>query len=321
MITNNMREKKSQRTESLIVFFSIFNDILGFSFIMLILPYIGQEYQVSNFLLGLLLSSNALIGLFLGPIWGKLSDKYGRKPTLIACQAGTMCAFLLLALSSSIEMILISRLVDGFFGGQIPILRAYIADTTRDDEKARTVKMGRLTAYMLIGSLVGPLIGGILGTWNWRYSPLLIVGLYVVIIPSSFSYFKESLPKLVAQEVKEPSGAIKASLLTKRVIILLGVFFFVFLVHTMLSSSLSLMIYARFTQSSLAIGSLNIFSGISLMIFSVVLIKPITKRVAEQKIVVISIGMLIGFFLAYPFVTEFWMLFVLFIPFECRIDK
>jgi MFS family permease len=155
-----------------------------------------------------------------------------------------------------------------------------------------------------------------LGTWNWRYSPLLIVGLYVVIIPSSFSYFKESLPKLVAQEVKEPSGAIKASILTKRVIILLGVFFFVFLVHTMLSSSLSLMIYARFTQSSLAIGSLNIFSGISLMIFSVVLIKPITKRVAEQKIVVFSIGMLIGFFLAYPFVTEFWMLFVLFIPFS-----
>ena len=82
--------------------------------ILPLLPTIAQDqFGASNFIIGILIASNALFALMFAPIWGKLSDLYGRKPLLIISQLGTLMSFLLLGFSNSLEMIFLSRILDG----------------------------------------------------------------------------------------------------------------------------------------------------------------------------------------------------------------
>ena len=89
---------------------SIFIDILGFTILIPLLPYYGDEYGVSPVVVGLLLSTNAIFGFICGPILSKLSDRYGRKPLLLISQAGTMVGFVMLAFSTTLPMVFLSRI-------------------------------------------------------------------------------------------------------------------------------------------------------------------------------------------------------------------
>lgn len=83
---------------------AVFVDILGFSIILPYLPFFMEVYKSSPLVIGLLLSSNAIFGFFFGPILGKLSDNFGRKPLLLISQAGTLAGFIILAFSQNIQM-------------------------------------------------------------------------------------------------------------------------------------------------------------------------------------------------------------------------
>lgn len=95
---------------------AVFIDVLGFNIIIPFLPYFLFLYQTTPFVIGLLLAMNAIFTLFFGPMWGKLSDKHGRKPMFVICHFGTLTGFLILAFSNSMEMLFLSRIVDGIFG-------------------------------------------------------------------------------------------------------------------------------------------------------------------------------------------------------------
>lgn len=93
---------------------------------------------------------------------GKLSDKYGRKPILLISQASTGLSFLILGVSNSIYIILIARIIDGIFGGQIPVIGAYITDITTPQTRAS--HMGKIMVGYTSEMTLGPLVGGFLGS-------------------------------------------------------------------------------------------------------------------------------------------------------------
>jgi DHA1 family tetracycline resistance protein-like MFS transporter len=126
-----------KRTELIPLWIAVFVDILGFSILIPFLPFFSQEYGAPDWQIGLLLSTNALFGFFSGPIWGSLSDRYGRKPMLLISQAGTLAGFLMLAFSNSLAMLYASRIVDGIFGGNFPIAKAVIGDVVPPKERSR----------------------------------------------------------------------------------------------------------------------------------------------------------------------------------------
>ncbi|MFX1574552.1 MAG: MFS transporter, partial [Promethearchaeota archaeon] len=95
---------------------AVFIDIIGFSMILPMAPFIAKQFNVHIFIMGIALSVNAMFSFIFGPILGKLSDKFGRKSLLLISQAGTFTGFLMLAFSNSIWMVIISRIVDGVFG-------------------------------------------------------------------------------------------------------------------------------------------------------------------------------------------------------------
>ncbi|MFA5025611.1 MAG: MFS transporter [Candidatus Shapirobacteria bacterium] len=141
------------------IFVIILTDIIGFGIIIPLLPAISENLGIKGAALGLLTASYALAQFISSPILGNLSDKYGRKPILVISKAGTVLAYIMLAFSRSYGLILLSRLIDGFTGGNIPAARAYISDVTTKENRARG--MAIIGMAFGLGFILGPALGGI----------------------------------------------------------------------------------------------------------------------------------------------------------------
>jgi DHA1 family tetracycline resistance protein-like MFS transporter len=118
--------------------------------------------------------------LVAGPILGRLSDRYGRRPVLIFSQAGTAISFLILGLSRDFTVMLLARMLDGASGGNILVAQAYVADVTKPEHRARSY--GMIGAAFGVGFVLGPLIGGLIVSlpvgpdWQLRLPFLVAAG-------------------------------------------------------------------------------------------------------------------------------------------------
>src|SRR3954449_6473135 len=135
-------------------------DLLGFSIVMPLLAPCAREYGFSPLQIGLLFAAYPMAQLVAGPILGRLSDRYGRRPILILSQAGTAISFLILGLSSDFTVMFLARMLDGASGGNILVAQAYVADVTKPENRSRG--MGLIGMAFGLGFVLGPLLGGLL---------------------------------------------------------------------------------------------------------------------------------------------------------------
>lgn len=149
-----------RRSRLAILVLFVFVDLLGYSLFLPLLPFFARDLGSNPIAVGLLISSNAITQFLATPVFGRLSDRYGRRPLLIISVSGTIISFVLLALSGSYGMLLFSRLLDGLLGGDISLARAYIVDVT--DEKSRAKGLGMIGAAFGLGFIIGPVMGGVL---------------------------------------------------------------------------------------------------------------------------------------------------------------
>src|SRR4051795_538581 len=158
-------------------------DLLGFSIVMPLLAPYAREYGFSPVQIGALLAAYPLAQLVAGPILGRLSDRYGRRPVLAFSQFGTALSFVILGLSRDFTIMLLARLLDGASGGNILVAQAYIADITAPEERSRG--LGFLGAAFGVGFVLGPLLGGILlalpvpAAWQTRV-PFLVAAAFSI---------------------------------------------------------------------------------------------------------------------------------------------
>jgi DHA1 family tetracycline resistance protein-like MFS transporter len=132
-------------------------DLMGFSLVIPLLPPIARQYGASPVRIGLLMAAYPFCQLLAAPILGRLSDRYGRRPVLIASQAGTALSFLILGLTRDFTVILLARGLDGASGGNFLVAQAYIADVTRPEDRAKGY--GMLGAAFGVGFVLGPILG------------------------------------------------------------------------------------------------------------------------------------------------------------------
>jgi MFS transporter, DHA1 family, tetracycline resistance protein len=153
-------------------------DLLGFSVVMPLLAPYAKEYHFSEGQIGLLFAAYPMCQLVAGPILGRLSDRYGRRPVLIFSQAGTAVSFLILGLSRDFTTMLLARMLDGASGGNILVAQAYIADVTKPEDRARG--LGLIGMAFGLGFVLGPLLGGVLVSLpfppEWRLRVPFLVG-------------------------------------------------------------------------------------------------------------------------------------------------
>ncbi len=153
---------------TVVIFITVFIYLLGFGMILPVLPILSTHYGATAFQAGLLMSVFSLMQFMFAPFWGKLSDKYGRRPILIYCLLGEGLSYLVLAHSRSLEMLFVSRILTGFFGASISTASAYISDITSKEN--RTKGMAIIGVAFGLGFLFGPAIGGGLTLLAKKYS-------------------------------------------------------------------------------------------------------------------------------------------------------
>lgn len=135
-------------------------DLLGFSIVMPLLAPFARHYGFDGWQIGLLFSAYPMCQLVAGPILGRLSDRFGRRPILVFSQAGTAVSFLILGLTRQYWIMLLARMLDGASGGNILVAQAYVADVTKPEHRARG--MGLIGMAFGLGFVLGPMLAGVL---------------------------------------------------------------------------------------------------------------------------------------------------------------
>ena len=143
----------------LVIFLTVFVNLVGFGIIIPLLPFYAETFGASPVVIGFLFAAFSLAQLVAAPILGVLSDRFGRRPVLIFSLIGTAVSFVMLAMAQSLFMLFAARIIDGLSGGNITIARAYIADVTEPDERAKA--FGFLGAAFGLGFIVGPGLAGL----------------------------------------------------------------------------------------------------------------------------------------------------------------
>src|SRR3989441_4592385 len=146
----------------LIIFLTIFVNLIGFGIIIPLLPFYAQTFGASPLVIGLLFAIFSLCQLIAAPALGDLSDRFGRRPVLIFSLLGTVASFVMLALAQTLTVLFLARIVDGLSGGNISTARAYVADVTEPKDRARAY--GLIGAAFGLGFIMGPALSGILAT-------------------------------------------------------------------------------------------------------------------------------------------------------------
>jgi MFS family permease len=139
-------------------------DLIGFGIVMPALPFYAQAYGAGGVTLGVIMTSYAAMQFLLAPLWGRLSDRFGRRPVLLVTVAGTAVSLFLFALADSIAGIVAARLLGGAFAANLSVASAYIADATPESERTRF--MGLLGASFGVGFVLGPAIAFVLAPWG-----------------------------------------------------------------------------------------------------------------------------------------------------------
>jgi DHA1 family tetracycline resistance protein-like MFS transporter len=142
-----------------LMFLTVFIDLIGFGIIIPLLPLYAKQFGASGFTVGLLLMSYSLMQFFFAPMWGRLSDKIGRRPVLLISLAASAAGYAIWGFSTSLAMLFVSRIVAGFGNANLAVAQAYIADVTPEEFRAQG--MGMIGAAFGLGFVLGPAIAGI----------------------------------------------------------------------------------------------------------------------------------------------------------------
>jgi multidrug resistance protein len=173
-----------------VLMITAFVDMLGLAMVIPLLPFYATKLGASATIVGILIAAFSIAQLASAPLWGKFSDRYGRRPALLAGLIISAVAYVIFAYASTLWLLLLSRVVQGLGGGTIGVVQAYVADAS--DPKDRAKSLGWLSAATSFGAVVGPAIGSVLIHWG-RHAPGIASAIFCVLV-SIFAgvYLRES---------------------------------------------------------------------------------------------------------------------------------
>ncbi len=156
-----------RRGSLLVIFLTVFIDLLGFGMVLPLLPIYGKQFDASFTTLGLLMASFSAMQFLFAPLWGRLSDRVGRRPVLLLGLAGSVVFYTLFGVATvyeSLAGLFIARIGAGIAGATISTAQAYIADSTSLENRAKG--MALIEAAFGLGFTFGPLLGCIGSLWE-----------------------------------------------------------------------------------------------------------------------------------------------------------
>jgi len=167
-----------------------FMDMVGILMIIPLLPFYAKSMGAGGLVVGLLVSSFSIAQLLMAPVWGRLSDHYGRRPALIVGMTASAIAYVIFAFAGSLWLLFLSRIVQGAGGGTVSVIQAYVADAMQPKDRAKA--LGWLSASTNAGVALGPLLGAVALKWGTPGPGLLAAGLSAVNIAFAWKFLVES---------------------------------------------------------------------------------------------------------------------------------
>ncbi|MBZ0186215.1 MAG: MFS transporter, partial [Candidatus Obscuribacterales bacterium] len=159
-VPKNGTSAKPGRRAMVLIFLTVFIDLIGFGLIIPALPTYAQVLKADEQTIGLLIASYSVMQLIFMPFWGRLSDRVGRKPILIVSLTASALGYILWGLADSLILLFAARIVAGIGNANIAVAQAYMSDVTSKDERAKG--MGLIGAAFGLGFVLGPAIGALL---------------------------------------------------------------------------------------------------------------------------------------------------------------
>ena len=174
----------------IVLMITAFVDMVGLLMIIPLLPFYAKHLGANGFTVGLLVSSFAIAQLITAPVWGRLSDRYGRRPALIVGLSASAMAYVVFAYANALWLLFVSRLVQGAGGGTVSVIQAYVADAVRPEERAKA--LGWLSAATNAGVALGPALGPLASHWGRSGPGLAAAVLCLVNIAFAWHFLTES---------------------------------------------------------------------------------------------------------------------------------
>jgi multidrug resistance protein len=226
-----------------VIFLTVLIDLIGFGIVIPLLPFYALNYGANSSQVGFLVSSFSLMQFIFNPIWGRISDRVGRRPVILLSVFGSFLSYLIFAFARSLEVLFVSRMLAGLMGANIATAQAYIADITPPEERAKG--MGIVGAGFGIGFIVGPLIGGILSKFGYNVPILFASGLSLFNFLLAYKFLPE--PQRHSQAGNKFSyGASVLKIISDKLLVFL---YFTFFVITF-GISLNYVVFPLFTKDT-----------------------------------------------------------------------
>ncbi len=291
-------------------------DAVGIGLILPILPDLLKELTGSrevSLLYGVILALYALMQFIFSPVLGVMSDRFGRRPVLLASVAGVTLDYLVMAFSPVLWVLLVGRAVAGITSANLAVATAYISDIT--EESARAKRFGYMSACFGIGFIVGPVIGGVIGH-TWLRGPFFVAALlnganlalvYFVLPESRAARRAEPFDK----RSLNPIGPVRWALGVKPLVPLIGMFLLFGLVGNIPGTIWVLYGEEKFHWTTVSVGLSLAMFGLCHAGAQAVITGPLTSRFGAARTIVIGIVFDAAAFVLVGLATQGWMAFAL----------
>ncbi len=289
----------------IIIFITVFIDLVGFGMVIPILPYYANTapFLATPLEIGFLVATYSLMQFFFSPVLGRLSDKYGRRPILFISLLGSAVGYLVMGLATTLFLVFLGRVIGGITGGNISTAQAYIADVTSKQDRARG--MGLFGAAFGLGFILGPALAGVLSKYGVHVPFFFAAGLSLANAIAVYFILPESLRPGARSELPERRSRIAELFDSFREKEFREINIMYFLVVT----AFSIMTYAfvlytafRFNYTPEQNGYLFAFVGLIAIIAQGVLFERLVKRFGESALIVAGCLLMVVSLFAVPMV-------------------
>jgi multidrug resistance protein len=294
----------NRKPSMLVVFLTVFIDLIGFGIVVPLVPLFSRHYGASGWLIGAIIASFSAMQFIFSPIWGKLSDRYGRRPILLISTAGAALSYVLFAIGSGFEnhaaalwALLVSRIFAGACGGNITVAQAYIADITPPENRSK--RMGLIGMAFGLGFIFGPAISGIALKFGGNTAPgWTAAALCALNFVLAYFILAESLKPDSGHAANRPRFAQWGHTLAQpKIGLLILIFFLATFAFSCFESTLPLLVSDSFnlgitmdeSRPATTVISLFVFCGLIGAFIQGGLIGRMVKLLGEPKLIAVSL--------------------------------
>jgi MFS family permease len=185
-----------------VLLMAAFVDMMGYAMVFPLLPFYAVRFGGSPQVIGWMVASFSIAQVAVSPLWGRFSDKWGRRPGLLIGLAGSALAFLIFGFANSLWLLFVSRVAQGASGGTTGIMQAYIGDSVPPEDRAKA--LGWLSAATSAGVMIGPAIGSLSNSRLGPEAPgVIAAGLCLINLIFAWRWLPESRPRDRAPSTEE----------------------------------------------------------------------------------------------------------------------